>query len=74
MPVRLFKNVGYVAIVMIATIGAMVYYSMTVIWPTIIGTVYTTDIMAIGWQSSVIGGGVLLGQCFGGFAISYVPK
>ncbi|KAF2100380.1 trichothecene efflux pump [Rhizodiscina lignyota] len=28
----------------------------------------------IGWQSSVVGGGVLLGQCMSGFAISYVPK
>ena len=52
----------------------MVYYSMTILWPTIVGTVYTTDVMAIGWQSSVVGGGVLLGQALGGFAISYVPK
>lgn len=74
MPPRIFKNIHYVAIVGIATIGAMVYYSMTVLWPTIIGTVYTTDVMAIGWQSSVVGGGVLLGQTMGGFAISYVPK
>lgn len=68
MPLRLFRNVGYVAIVMVATIAAMVYYrygissdlllcyahrfhSLTVLWPTIIGTVYTTDIIKIGWQS-----------------------
>lgn len=74
MPLRLFKNVGYVAIVMIATIAAMVYYSLTVLWPTIIGTVYTTDVIKIGWQSSVIGGGILLGETFGGFAITYLPK
>jgi hypothetical protein len=47
---------------------------MTILWPTIVGTVYTTDVLKIGWQSSVVGGGVLLGQCLGGFAISYVPK
>lgn len=74
MPLRLFKNVGYVAIVMVATIAAMVYYSLTVLWPTIIGTVYTTDVIKIGWQSSVVGGGTLLGQTFGGFAIAYLPK
>ena len=68
MPLRLFRNVGYVAIVMVATIAAMVYYryginsdlllcyahrfhSLTVLWPTIIGTVYTTDVIKIGWQS-----------------------
>ncbi|KAF2473138.1 trichothecene efflux pump [Lindgomyces ingoldianus] len=28
----------------------------------------------IGWASSVVGGGILLGQTFGGFAISYLPK
>lgn len=74
MPPRIFKDVHFVAIVMIATIGAMMYYSMTVLWPTIIGTVYTTDVVQIGWQSSVIGGGVLLGQTISGFTISHVSK
>lgn len=73
MPPRLFKNIGYVAIVMAACIGAMVYYSMTVIWPTLITTVYTPDVIKVGWQSSVVGGGVLLGQLVGGFALSYMP-
>ncbi|KAF2190996.1 trichothecene efflux pump [Zopfia rhizophila CBS 207.26] len=74
MPLRLFKNIEFVAIVMVATIAAMVYYSLTVLWPTILGTVYTTDTLKIGWASSVVGGGILLGQVFGGFAISYLPK
>lgn len=74
MPPRIFGNIHYLSIVMIATIGAMVYYSMTVLWPTIIGSVFTTDVMKIGWQSSVVGGGVLLGQSLAGFGISYIPK
>jgi hypothetical protein len=74
MPTRLFRNVGYVALIMVAGIAAMVYYSMTVLWPTIITTVYTPDSVKVGLQSSVIGGGILLGQVFGGFAISYMPK
>ncbi|KAF2644786.1 fungal trichothecene efflux pump [Massarina eburnea CBS 473.64] len=74
MPPRLFKKLEYVAIVMVATIGAMVYYALTVLWPTILGTVYTTSITKIGWASSVVGGGILLGQVFGGFALSYLPK
>lgn len=73
-PPRLFRNVGFVSITICATIGAMVYYSMTVLWPTIIGTVYTSDVVAIGWQSSVVGGGICLGQLFGGFGLSYIPK
>jgi hypothetical protein len=73
MPPRIFKNIGYTAIVICATIGAMVYYALTVLWPTILAQ-YTTDSAKIGIQSSVVGGGILLGQLFGGFALSYVPK
>ncbi|KAH8649279.1 trichothecene efflux pump [Xylariales sp. PMI_506] len=32
------------------------------------------DSTAIGWQSSVVGGGILLGELFGGLGISYLPK
>ncbi|CAM1501738.1 Fc.00g037220.m01.CDS01 [Cosmosporella sp. VM-42] len=74
MPPRVFKNIGYVAIVVIATVASMIYYSLTILWPTIIQTIYTTDVLKIGWQSSVVGGGVLLGQAISGIAISYVPK
>jgi hypothetical protein len=74
MPPRLFKDVGYVAIVIAACIGAMVYYSMTIVWPTLISTVYTPDVIQVGWESSVVGGGVLLGQLVGGIALSYLPK
>jgi hypothetical protein len=73
MPPRIFKNIEYTAIVICATIGAMVYYALTVLWPTILGQ-YTKDSTKIGLQSSVVGGGILLGQAFGGFALSYVPK
>lgn len=74
MPPRLFKKLEYVAIVMVACIAAMVYYALTVLWPTILGAIYTTDVIKIGWASSVVGGGILLGQTFGGIAISYLPK
>ena len=74
MPPRMFRNVSFVAIVAIGSTGAMVYYSLTVLWPTIIGNLYTADSMQIGWQSSAVGGGMLLGQATAGFCISYVPK
>ncbi|KAK7430669.1 hypothetical protein QQZ08_002713 [Neonectria magnoliae] len=74
MPPRMFKKIGFVAIITIATVGSMVYYSLTILWPTIIGTVYTADVTKIGWQSSVVGGGILLGQIIAGICISYVPK
>ena len=74
MPPRLFKKIGYVAVVTCAAIGAMVYYSMTIVWPTAIQTLYTTNTIEIGWQSCVVGGSVLLGQIIGGISLSYVPK
>lgn len=74
MPPRLFKKIGYVAVVACAAIGAMSYYSLTVVWPTVISTLYTTNTMEVGWQSCLVGGGVLLGQIIGGFSLSYVPK
>ncbi|KAB5517299.1 fungal trichothecene efflux pump [Coniochaeta sp. 2T2.1] len=74
MPPRLFKNIGFDAIVIIAAVGAMLYYSLTVLWPQIISALYETDSITVGIQSSVVGGGILLGQVLGGFAITYVPK
>ncbi|KAL5340899.1 fungal trichothecene efflux pump [Aspergillus crustosus] len=73
MPPRLFKNIGFVAIVVNAAVGAMVYYSFTVLWPTIISSIYTTDSIQVGLQSSVVGGGILLGQILGGMALGFVP-
>lgn len=74
MPPRLFRNVGFVAIVLIAVVGAMVYYSFTVFWPTLIQTLYTSSTTEVGLQSSVVGGGILAGQVLGGLFISFVPK
>lgn len=51
MPMRLFRNIKYDAIVACASIGAMVYYSQTVAWPTMVGALYTTDVEEIGWLS-----------------------
>ncbi|TID25323.1 fungal trichothecene efflux pump [Venturia nashicola] len=72
-PPRIFKNVGYSAIIVYATVGAMVYYSMNILRPSIIGN-YTTGSAKIGIQSAVVGGGILLEQTLGGFSLSYVPK
>ncbi|KAK8102197.1 hypothetical protein PG984_015343 [Apiospora sp. TS-2023a] len=74
MPPRIFRNIGYVAVVMIATLSSMIYFSMTVLWPTLIENVFGASVLSVGWQSSVVGGGVLLGQCISGLSISYVPR
>ena len=56
MPPRLFKNIGFDAIVIIAAVGAMLYYSLTVLWPQIISALYETDSIKVGIQSSVVVG------------------
>ncbi|KAH8601602.1 fungal trichothecene efflux pump [Bisporella sp. PMI_857] len=73
-PMSLFRNIKYVAIVACASIGAMVYYSMTVIWPTLCGALFTADVAEIGWLSCAVGGGLLLGQIAGGFGIRFLPR
>lgn len=70
----LFKNIKYVAIVACASVAAMVYYSMTVVWPTLVGAMFTTDVTEIGWLSCAVGGGLLLGQICGGMGIRFLPR
>ena len=74
MPMRLFKNVRYVAIVACASIGAMIYYAGTVIWPTIVGALFTTSVSEVGWMSCAVGGGLLAGQISGGIGLRYLPR
>ena len=71
---RLFKNLKYDAIVACASIAAMVYYSMTVVWPTLIGALFTTNVQEIGWLSCAVGGGLLFGQIAAGLGIRYIPR
>lgn len=74
MPPRLFKSIGFIAVCATSSVGAMVYFSMTVMWPTIVGTIFTTDSVSIGWQSAVVGGGVVVGQVVCGLSMVYLPK
>ena len=50
-PMRLFRNVPYDANVACASLAAIVYYANSVIWPTMISSLFTTDITEIGWLS-----------------------
>lgn len=74
MPMSLFRNVKYDAIVACASIGAMVYYSGTVIWPTMVGALFTTSVKRVGWLSCAVGGGLLFGQISAGIGVRYLPK
>jgi len=71
---QLFKNIKYDAIVACASIGGMVYYSMTVVWPTLVGALFTTNVQEIGWLSCAVGGGLLFGQILGGLGLRFLPR
>ncbi|OCK78705.1 MFS general substrate transporter [Lepidopterella palustris CBS 459.81] len=73
-PMRLFRNIKYDAIVACAGIAAMVYYPMSVLWPTVIGSGFTTDVTGIGWLSCAVGGGISLGEFAGGLGVRYIPR
>ncbi|KAK5115251.1 hypothetical protein LTR62_001451 [Meristemomyces frigidus] len=74
MPMRLFKNYKYDAIVACASIGAMVYYSGTVIWPTMVGALFTSDVAEVGWLSCAVGGSLLCGQILAGIGVRSLPR
>ncbi|KAF1916634.1 fungal trichothecene efflux pump [Ampelomyces quisqualis] len=73
-PMRLFKNVEYDANVACASLAAIVYYANSIIWPTMVSSLFTTDVTDIGWLSCAVGGGLLLGQILGGAGVRYVPR
>jgi len=46
----------------------------TVIWPTMIGALLTTDVQKTGWLFCAVGGGLLLGQILGGTGVRFLPR
>jgi hypothetical protein len=48
---RLFKKVEYDANVACASLAAIVYYANSIIWPTMVSSLFTTDVTEIGWLS-----------------------
>ncbi|KIW00482.1 uncharacterized protein PV09_08005 [Verruconis gallopava] len=73
-PMRLFKNRGYVGTILTAAIGSCVYYSMNVLWPAQIGVLYETSVMNVGWWSCVIGAGAVIGQTLCGALVRVLRK
>jgi len=52
----------------------MVYYSGTVIWPTMAGALYTASVSEVGWVFCAVGGGLLLGQISAGVDVRFIPR
>lgn len=45
-----------------------------VVWPTLVGSLYTTSVSEIGWLSCAVGGGLLFGQISAGIGVRYIPR
>ncbi|KAF2848545.1 hypothetical protein T440DRAFT_536356 [Plenodomus tracheiphilus IPT5] len=55
----------YDAMVACASLAAIVDYANSIIWPTIVGQLFTTDITETGWLFCSVGDGLLLGEILG---------
>jgi hypothetical protein len=71
---RFFKNRGYIGIIWTAVAGYMIYYSLSVLWPTQIAVMYISDLIEIGWMSCAVGGSTLLGQLTAGLLVKRLGR
>lgn len=74
LPIHLFKSRGYLAMVITATVGACVYYSMNVLWPQQIAYLFGGSPTHRGWLACVVGSGTLAGQMAGGTMCQYIKR
>lgn len=51
MPLYLIKNSNYVIMMLVASVGSMVYYALNIVWPEQITAVYRKDSLTTGWMS-----------------------
>jgi MFS family permease len=74
-PLYLFKQRGYFASMMLLALGATVYYTFAVIWPSMVTVVYANgDAVWAGWVSCIIGLGISAGEIIGGTCARFVGK
>jgi len=73
-PMHLFKNVPWVATMMVVSLGASVYYAFAIVWPTMVFAVFTSDLTYGGWLCVVPGCGINAGQLLGGLLARRLGK
>jgi MFS family permease len=60
-PFALLRNVAFMMYVILAVVGGMIYYSMTVLWVQIVTTLFTSDPVYGGWLACSIAAPFTLG-------------
>lgn len=68
-PVQTLKNKDFVSLCVTGSVATMVYYSMNVLWPRMVSSLFTTDILKVGWYSAALGGSVAVGQISAGITL-----
>ncbi|KAI0203560.1 fungal trichothecene efflux pump [Astrocystis sublimbata] len=68
-PVKFFRNRGFISLVACATVATMFYYSAVLLWPQQVKALFTSDIYYGGWLSATVPSAVAIGQVAGGFLI-----
>lgn len=73
-PKRLF-NRGWTVSMLSSSVGATVYYSFSIIWPSMVSTVFAQgDLVWAGWASCLVSMGIALGQVIGNALTLTVTK
>jgi hypothetical protein len=50
-PMQAIKSRNFVALAVTGSVATTVYNSMNVLWPQMVATLFTTDILKVGWYS-----------------------
>ncbi|KAJ4357516.1 uncharacterized protein N0V89_002092 [Didymosphaeria variabile] len=74
MPMKFFKNRGFISLVACATVASMFYYSAVLLWPQQVAVMYTTDVDYAGWLSCTVSAATALGQIAAGGMIKVFGK
>ncbi|KAI1177272.1 fungal trichothecene efflux pump [Nemania sp. FL0916] len=68
-PVKFFRNRGFISLVACATVATMFYYSAVLLWPQQVKALFTSDLYYGGWLSATVPSATAIGQIVGGFII-----
>ncbi|KAI1258440.1 fungal trichothecene efflux pump [Xylariaceae sp. FL1019] len=70
-PVKFFRNRGFISLVACATVATMFYYSAVLLWPQQIAQMYTSDTVYGGWLSATVGSSTAIGQIVAGLLLKF---
>ncbi|KAK7224986.1 hypothetical protein V2G26_012989 [Clonostachys chloroleuca] len=70
-PVKFFRNRGFVSLVTMATVASMFYYSAVLLWPQQVQALFTKDVTYAGWLSCTVASSTALGQVCAGAIVRW---